>query len=35
MQTDTNAGRASTEPAGLVWAAVTILEQKDIAEGAR
>lgn len=35
MKIGTNAGRASTEHAEPVWVVVTILEQKDIAEGAR
>lgn len=35
MQIGTNAGRAYTEHAEPAWVVVTILEQKDIAEGAR
>ena len=35
MKIGTNAGRASTEHAEPAWVVVTILEQKDIAEGAR
>lgn len=35
MQIGTNAGRASTEHTESAWVVVTILEQKDIAEGAR
>ena len=34
MKIGTNAGRASTEHAEPAWVVVTILEQKDIAEGA-
>lgn len=35
MQIDTNSGRASTEHAEPARVVATILEQKDIAEGAR
>ena len=35
MKIGTNAGRASTEHAEPARVVVTILEQKDIAEGAR
>lgn len=35
MKIGTNAGRASTENTEPAWVVVTILEWKDIAEGAR